>query len=163
MDGTVFDVGVIAACEPNHPDLANAVNTLNLSNQFALLPEFTTADGYDLDDQTYHRFARDPDLYSRVTPWQVAHAADNLPDPFLKCIRDGVHLLYVNTFYRRMSEPVDKYTCLVLQPLFHHLLRQPSGVDLRTLLDAGGKTSGSAIRVSTLRTNKEIFSIESAS
>lgn len=137
MNGTIFDVGDIVACELNHPDLADAVNTLDLSNHFVLLPELTTADGYNLDGATYHRFAKDYDLYERVTPRQVAPAADELPDSFLRRIRGGLHLLYVNTFYRRMSDPVDEYACLVLQPLFHHLLRQSNGVDLRTLLDIG--------------------------
>lgn len=133
-NGLVVDTGLILACESRRSEIQDSLNTLNLGNRIEFVPELETSDGEALDGEDYDSLSRSPDDVDKIQPpSKLVPAASDLPDQFLKRIRGGVQLQYVNSLYRRDPPPHSGPACLVLQSLYNILLRE------------GGKTRQEAL------------------
>lgn len=136
MNGLIIDAGKIFACEEYHPDLEDTLETLNIRDHFEFLPKFETEDGVELDGRDYHQYARDVHgRYADITPLKMASASELLPEDVMRRFRGGVHLVYVNTFYRRSSDRIDREAALVLQEVYNLLLRSSEGADYQDILE----------------------------
>ena len=69
-------------------------------------------------------------------PAEVVVAADTLSDQYVRRIRGGVQLFYVNSFYRSASERTEWEASLVLQQIYNLLLRV-GGMTRQVALDMG--------------------------
>jgi hypothetical protein len=62
-------------------------------------------------------------------------ACNVIPDEVLSRFKGGVHLLYVNTFFRKSSDRTEKAGCLLLQEFFNRLLRHSGSTDYDDLIE----------------------------
>lgn len=134
MNGLAINTDCMFACEPNHGDLKSLIEFFRLDEFFHFLPKFDTTLDDTLDGITYEnrRSGSDP---IRVRPPEIMiEDANQIPDQYLKRVRGGVQLHYVNYFYRRFSDSTRKDACFVLQELYNQLLRQ-GGKERSTALD----------------------------
>ncbi|MFB6185597.1 MAG: hypothetical protein ABEI86_01855, partial [Halobacteriaceae archaeon] len=139
-NGLIIDTQAVLVCEENHPDLMENVNVLNIDPHFEMLPRIQTEDGLEFDGTDWKG---GPENYSDVLPSKMVSAASELPDAFLRRIRGGLQFLYVGTLFRRMSELVDQVAAIVVQDIYHHLLRHPNGTPRSDVIDIGWDSYGS--------------------
>ena len=133
-NGTVIDLRKLIACKKTNPNLLDALKFLNIRNRVEFIPRLETSYGFELDGQ---RFDWLVDEYpNTVIPRKVAPAATQLPDRYRQIVRGALHLLYVNTFYRRANNRREKEAGILLQEAFHHLLRS-QGMDVDQFIDEG--------------------------
>lgn len=59
-------------------------------------------------------------------PSDMIADVDALPPKYMKRIRGGVQLLYVNSIYRHTENPVRRDACFVVQRIYNQLLRGDS-------------------------------------
>jgi len=134
-NGSVIDTGVIVACKETNPNLEEAAKFLNLEQRIEIIPRIKTEEGYELDGEKYDKWAtKHP---NRLLPKNLDSSADILPESYTRPIRGGLHLLYVNTFYRKSSNIIEKESSMLLQNAFHALLRHSSGMVTNELLETG--------------------------
>jgi len=135
LNGMVIDTDVILGCEETHPDLEAVLDLFNLGGIVQLLPPLTTDSGTDLVGADYdNAVTNNPGLIR--PPAELAVAADTLPDQYVRRIRGGVQLFYVNSFYRSASERTEWEASLVLQEIYNLLLRI-GGMTRPVALDMG--------------------------
>lgn len=136
LNGLIIDAGKIFVCEEKHPNIESALETLKISDHVELLPKFETSKGTELDGRTYHDLARDTHGgYSEIVPDKMSDAGEEMSDEVIKRFKGGIYLLYVNTFYRRASERIEREACLVLQEFYNRLLRKSGSTDYDELID----------------------------
>jgi hypothetical protein len=134
MNGMVVDTDCILACKADYPDFDETLSLFNLSDIVHLLPKLENADGYQLGTEEFEAAAGSDSQADRLRPpSQMAGAAEELPDQYMKRIRGGLQLQYVNSFYRRAGGSIEKDACFVLQTIYNQLLRE------------GGKTRNDAL------------------
>lgn len=137
MDGMVVDTDCIIACEDTFPDIENLLRRFNVNEIVELIPSVETADGVTLDGEYYDDITDNTKMADLIRPpSKMASAAEILPEDYLQRIRGGVQLQYVNSFYRRSTDPTRSDACYVLQSVYNVLLRE-GGLDRRTALDEG--------------------------
>jgi hypothetical protein len=135
LNGMVIDTDVILGAEETHPDLDVILDLFNLDGIVQLLPSLTTDSGTDLVGKDYdNAVTNNPGLIR--PPSELAVAADTLPDQYVRRIRGGVQLFYVNSFYRSASERTEWEASLVLQEIYNLLLRI-GGMTRQVALDMG--------------------------
>lgn len=135
FNGMVIDTDVILACEDRYTNLTDALDLLNLNNIVHPLPPLETASGRELTGSDYNDVVTaDPSVIR--PPSEMAEAAEDLPDKYLKRIRGGVQLFYVNTFYRSATDRTERDASLVLQAVYNLLLRE-GGKSRQRALDEG--------------------------
>lgn len=135
FDGMVINTDLMIGCEDTHPDIDSTLDLLNLDNIVHLLPPLETASGNELTGSDYDdAVTNNPNLIR--PPTEMAEAADSLPDQYVRRIRGGVQLLYVNSFYRSSSERVEWEGGLVLQEIYNMLLRE-GGMNRQTAVNLG--------------------------
>lgn len=135
LNGMVIDTDVILACEDSHPDLMDTVDLFNLNEIVHPLPPLETASGRELTGEDYNEVVTDDPSVIRP-PSEMAEAAEDLPDKYLKRMRGGIQLFYVNTFYRNATERTEREASLVLQAIYNLLLRE-GGKSRQRALDEG--------------------------
>lgn len=135
FNGVVINTDMILGCEDTHSNLTDTIDYFNLNEIVHLLPPLKTVNGQELTGEDYAEVVRDDPGVIRP-PSNMAEAAEDLPDQYLKRIRGGVQLFYVNTFYRSASERTEREASLVLQAIYNQLLRE-GGMSRQTALDIG--------------------------
>lgn len=65
---------------------------------------------------------------------------DVIPNEYMKRVRGGVQLQYINSIWRRGHERTRQDACLVLQEMYHILLRE-GGKKRETLLEEGWESA----------------------
>lgn len=137
LNGMVVDTGLMMGCIDTNPDLPDILELLNISELFELLPEIETEDGNKLNGADYHRIALNSEQGDKLRPTsKIASAANALPEQYIKRVRGGLQLQYVNSFYRRVNGRTEREASLVLQNIYNLLLRG-GGKDRSILLDEG--------------------------
>lgn len=135
LNGMVIDTDVIIGCGETHPELNTVLDFFNLDGIVQLLPPLTTDSGTELVGADYDdAVTSNPSLIR--PPSEIAVAADTLPDRYLRRIRGGIQLFYVNSFYRSASERTEWEASLVLQAIYNLLLRI-GGMTRQVALDMG--------------------------
>jgi len=135
FNGMVIDTDVILGCEENHSNLTDTLDLFNLNEIVHLLPPVETASGRELTGEDYNDLVtNDPGAIR--PPSKMAEAAEDLPDEYLKRVRGGVQLFYVNTFYRSAAGRTEREASLVLQAIYNLLLRE-GGKPRQVALDEG--------------------------
>lgn len=136
-NGMVVDTDCIVACEETCPDIDDALQMFNLNPLVHRLPCLETEDGIVLDGDKYIDISGNPGEDEGLRPpSKMVVAADELPDQYMRRIRGGVQLQYVNSFYRRASSRTRREACLVIQAIYNQLLRG-GGWDEQVALDEG--------------------------
>lgn len=136
-NGMVVDTDCIIACEETYPDIDDALQMFNLTPLVHRLPRLETDDGIALDGDKYIDISGNTGEDGILRPpSKLVAAADELPDQYIRRIRGGVQLQYVNSFYRRVSGRTRREACLVLQTIYNQLLRE-GGWDEQIALDEG--------------------------
>lgn len=137
LNGMVVDTDCIVACEKKRSDVKDALEILNLKQCVEFVPEVVTSDGLTLDGEDYNSLSLTADDVDKVRPpSKLAGDADELPPKFLKRIRGGVQLQYVNSIYREGHERMAEDACFVIQAIYNILLRE-GGLDRSTALELG--------------------------
>lgn len=132
-DGMVVDTLHIMTTDEIYDEYEHAISTFNLSPLIHPLSPLEGADGSTLDGDEYNSLSRDSDGASKVTPpSEMISDVGHLPPEYMKRIRGGVQLLYVNSIYRHSDSPLRRDACLVVQRIYNQLLREGS----RNLSDA---------------------------
>lgn len=135
MNGAIIDAGKIFCIEGENKDFVEASKELNVRNHIETVPPIQ-ASNTTLDGKSYHSKALDAQgHYEKIQPENIKEGIDGIPDPVVRRFRGGVHLLYVNTFYRRSDERLVREASLVIQEAYNRLLRRESGIDSSELLD----------------------------
>lgn len=125
MNGLVIDTGLMLACENKRDEIQDVLETLHLESRIEFVPELETTDGEALDGQDYNDLSRGEEDVDRIhPPSKLAPAAEDLPEQFLKRIRGGIQLQYVNSIYREGHERTRSDACFVLQEIYNILLRE---------------------------------------
>ena len=135
FNGIVVDTDVILGCEEDHPNLTDTLDLFNLNEIVHLLPPLETASGRELTGEDYDDLVTNDPGEIRP-PSKMAEAAEDLPDEYLKRVRGGVQLFYVNTFYRSATGRTEREASLVLQAIYNLLLRE-GGKPRQVALDEG--------------------------
>lgn len=137
MNGMVVDTDCIIACEDEHENIDDVLKLFNLSSIVELIPRLETSNGICLDGPKYNQITSDTGEEGILRPpSNMAAAADELPGQYLRRIRGGIQLQYVNSFYRQFTESTKRTACLVLQAIYNDLLRE-GGWDLQIALEGG--------------------------
>ncbi|WP_336330947.1 hypothetical protein [Haloarcula sp. CGMCC 1.2071] len=136
-NSVVVDTDIIVGCQDTHPEINRISELFNLTGIIHLLPPLETESGEELDGEGFINAARRNDQAEIINPSsELAAAASTLPDQYLKRIRGGVHLHYVNTFYRSASDRTHRDASLLLQQIYNLLLRE-DGMTRQEVLDMG--------------------------
>jgi len=136
----VVDTDIIIGCEDTHPEIKHIAKKFNLSNIIRLIPPLKTKSGEELDGADYITASRSNQEAKTIRPAsEMVEAADALPPQYVKRIRGGVQLHYVNMFYRKASETVERNAAGVLQQIYNILLRE-GGMTRQTAIDMGWDT-----------------------
>jgi hypothetical protein len=134
-NGMVVDTDCIITTESLYNEYEDVIDLFGIGDLIYSLPEIEVADGETLDGRAYDQLSGDSDAAEKLRPpAEMLTDVDNLPDQYMRRIRGGVQLLYVNSLYRQTDEPIRKDACYVVQTLYNQLLRE------------GGKERSAAIR-----------------
>lgn len=133
-NGVIIQTGKVIVNEQKESRYSRFLDLLDISRNFQFVPPLETIDGYEIDGQRYSEWVNDGSEYSKIAPHKIACA--NIPNFYEERVRGGIQLIHVNSLYRESTTRIQKYACLVLQPLFHHLLRQEEA-ELEQLLEFG--------------------------
>ncbi|MBX0287967.1 hypothetical protein EGH22_16665 [Halomicroarcula sp. F28] len=134
-NGMVVDTGHILTTEDLYSEYEDVIELFNLDPLIHPLPPLEVANGDELDGEAYDSLGMDTDAAAKLRPpSQMLSDVDELPEEYLKRIRGGVQLQYVNSIYRRTTETARRDACYVLQTIYNQLLRE------------GGKERSVAIR-----------------
>jgi hypothetical protein len=137
MNGMVVDTNMLVACENERPEIDDVLDTLHLTPRFEFLPEIETTEGVVLDGKNYDELSLSTDDVAKLRPSsKMLESADILPEQYLKRVRGGVQLQYVNSIYREGHDRMKQDACLVLQAIYNILLRE-GGLDQSTALERG--------------------------
>jgi hypothetical protein len=137
MNGLVVDAGIMLACENKRDGIQDVLETLHLERRIDFIPEIETADGATLDGEDYEDLSLGEDDVDIIhPPSKLSPAASDLPDQFLKRIRGGTQLQYVNSIYREGHEAMRADACFVLQEMYNILLRD-GGHTRQNIIDKG--------------------------
>lgn len=124
MNGTVIDTGCIVTTERLYSEYKDAIDLFNLDELIYDLPPLEVANGTALNGEEYAELGFDSDGAQALRPpTEMIADVDELPDEYLQRIRGGVQLQYVNSIYRRTSDPNRQDACYVLQTIYNQLLR----------------------------------------
>ncbi|WP_310930535.1 hypothetical protein [Halogeometricum luteum] len=137
LNGMVIDTDVIIGCEDAVPNLPEILELFNIEELFELLSPLETEGGLKLDGGDYHSIALNGEEgRSLRPPSKMVPAAKQLPEKYIKRIRGGIQLQYVNSYYRQATDRTQREASLVLQNIYNHLLRE-GGKRRSTAIDAG--------------------------
>lgn len=126
-NGMVVDTRHIMTTESLYNEYEYVIDTFNLHSMISALSPMEAADGNTLNGGEYNSLSRDSTGAARVRPpSDMITDADNLPEEYMKRIRGGVQLLYVNSIYRHSGDPARRDACLVVQRIYNQLLRDSS-------------------------------------
>jgi hypothetical protein len=134
-NGTVIDIQKLLACESTNPDINTAAKFLNIRNRIELIPELEVEHGLELNGEHFDTLVNE--YPKAIIPRKVSQAATQLPDWYRQIVRGGLHLLYVNTFYRHARSRIGEQASILLQQAFHHLLRSNSGMNIDQFIAEG--------------------------
>lgn len=156
MNGMVVDTDCIVAPDKNRDEIKEALEILRLEGSVDFLPEIETTDGISLDGEDYDGLsAGEQDVDIVRPPSKLAPSAEILPEQYLKRIRGGVQLMYVNSIYREGHGPMKQDACLVLQEVYNLLLRH-GGLRREEALRRGwGATTDQYTRLKSAEARKE--------
>ncbi|MGB9952152.1 hypothetical protein ACOZ4F_07085 [Haloarcula marismortui] len=132
-DGVATQFGKPLVCRNKLSQYERYLEYLNVKSNFRYIPPIKTKDGTEIDGEEYDRILGSAE-YRGITEEKIK--SDRIPDEYIERIRGGIQLVYVSSIYPEASNKIEEYACLVLQPLFHHLLRN-DGVSEPELLDFG--------------------------
>lgn len=136
-NGMVVDTDLIIASESAKTDIQNHIDRLQVSPIIKFLPEFEDTNGDPITGDEYYEISNSSQDIERIRPPNaMASEANKLPNEFLKRIRGGVQLQYVNSIYREDHPPIRKDAALVVQAIYNRLLRE-GGVDKQDAIDDG--------------------------
>jgi hypothetical protein len=134
-NGMVIDTDCILTTDSLYDEYRDVIELFGLSDLIYPLPELEVTDGSTLNGQEYDSLSENADAAGKLRPpADMLTDIDELPEQYLKRIRGGVQLLYVNSLYRRTDDPFRSDACYVVQTLYNQLLRE------------GGKERDAAIR-----------------
>jgi hypothetical protein len=142
MNGMVVNTDLMLGCEATNPELPEVLDLLRLDEIVELCPPLKTSEEMELNGREYSRLALSGPGAPLRPASKMVPGAEQLSDhssktnQYLKRVRGGIHLLYVNTFYRRAGGPTEREASLVLQRAYNILLRE-GGHDVETLLSKG--------------------------
>lgn len=134
-NGTVIDTQKLIACKETNPDLADAARFLNVRDCVEIIPRLQIRDGLSLDGKRFDELVFN--VPHAIIPRKMAPAATQLPDWYRRIVRGALHLLYVNTFYRRADNRTKREASILVQEAFHHLLRSDHGMNVDRFIDTG--------------------------
>jgi hypothetical protein len=137
-DGVIAQTGKPLVCKSHLDEYGPSLEYLNLKSNFKFINKIKTKEGEEIDGEKYDNLLGSPD-YRRITPDKIQ--ADRVPTEYIKRVRGGVQLTYVSSLYQRAESKINEYACLVLQPMFHHLLRQDT-CSIDDLIQFGWKDMG---------------------
>jgi len=124
-NGMVVDTDWILSSEDLYTDCQDAIDFFNLDRLIYEIPPLQVANGDYFDGSDYSGLSQDYDAAQCLRPPSSMTAdIDELPSQYVQRIRGGVHLQYVNSIYRRSTDPVRSNACFVLQTIYNQLLRQ---------------------------------------
>lgn len=137
FDSVVINTDVIVGCEDTHGDMQQYIDILNLSEIIKLIPRLETEEGTKLNGSEFENAASSNERAAEIQPEsKLAGAASSLPKEYLKRVRGGLQLHYVNTFYRRTNDTTESNASMVLQEIYNLLLRK-GGVNKQRAMDEG--------------------------
>jgi hypothetical protein len=143
-DGTVLDTRKLIACEANHSQLESALKFLNIRDRVEFIPRVSTAyERLELDGNRFDELV--DEVPTAITPEKIAPGATDLPNRYRRLVRGMLHLLHVNTFWRRADGRTEREASILLQEAFHHLLRS-DGMDIDEYIDVGWEELESRLR-----------------
>jgi hypothetical protein len=136
-NGIVVDTDCIVTSEDTHSQYSTVINLFNLDPIIHDIPPLEAANGDTLDGEDYDDLGTDSDsAHVLRPPSEMIEDVDELPNQYLKRIRGGIQLLYVNSIYRRSDDQLRRDACYVLQAIYNLLLRH-GGLDRTTALNEG--------------------------
>lgn len=139
FDSVVINTDIIIGCEDTHGNIQQYINMLNLGDIIKLIPQIETTEGTKLNGSEFENAARNHQNADKIRPEsKLVDAASSLPKEYLKRVRGGVQLHYVNSFYRRTSDTTESNASMVLQEIYNLILRE-GGVDKQRAMDRGWK------------------------
>lgn len=134
-NGMTVNTDLILAPETEKAEFHATFKKFNLTQLVEYIPPIETADGTSLTGNEYVGLSNNEKEIIRPTD-KMVDAADHLPDQYMKRVRGGVQLQYVNSFYRRHTDQTTLDGCYVLQTIYNQLLRE-GGKDRQTALQEG--------------------------
>ena len=122
----------------------STIEFFHLEGMIERLPRFEDSLGNKLDGDDYDYEAGGPNKYDTMSrrealtpPEDMISDVSELPTEYIKRIRGGIQLHYVNTLFRRANNSARKAACLITQNMYNNLLRADSGVPQDTAIGNG--------------------------
>lgn len=136
MNGVVVNTDYMLACETRRDEIEDALDVLQISDCIEFRPRVETTDGDLFDGERYNGLSEDADAAKLVRPpsKMLGNWNDVLPEDYLRRVRGGVQLQYINSIYREGHERTRADACFVLQEAYNILLRE-GGMGRADLLD----------------------------
>jgi hypothetical protein len=135
MNGMVIDTDCILTTESTYSEYQDSIELFNIDSLVYDLPPLKVANGDRLTGEEYDSLDRNSQAANKLRPpSEMVDDLEAIPKQYRQRLRGGVKLLYVNSIYRRSTDPVKNDACYVLQTIYNQLLRE------------GGKTRDEAIR-----------------
>jgi hypothetical protein len=128
-NGMGIDTDCILACETQQDNIEDDLDFFRISESVEFIPRVEAPDGTLIDGEDYNNASSDSTLLRPTSI--VAENASNIPSFYMKRVRGGVQLHYVNSYYRRRHDINSTQACRVVQTLYNQLLRQ-GGKDRQT-------------------------------
>lgn len=137
-NSVVIDTDCMLACETRRDEIEEELDLLHLLPRIDFRPEVETTDGQTFDGETYENLSEASEDVLKLRPpsKMLANWDDVIPDQYMERVRGGVQLQYINSIYRRGHERTRQDACLVLQEMYHILLRA-GGKKRDVLLEEG--------------------------
>lgn len=137
FDSVAINTDVIVGCKDTHNDLQQYIDMLNLGNIVKPMSKIETADGTELNGSEFETVASSNEEAYKIRPEsKLVDAASSLPKEYLKRIRGGVQLHYVNTLYRRTNDRTKSNAGWVSQEIYNILLRE-GGIKKQRAINRG--------------------------
>jgi len=134
-NGMTVNTDLILAPEAVRAEFHDTFKKFNLTQLVEYIPPIETTDGTPLTGDEYVNISNKKKDIIRPTD-KMTDATDHLPDQYMKRVRGGVQLQYVNSFYRRHTDQTTLDGCYVLQTIYNQLLRE-GGKDRQVALQDG--------------------------
>lgn len=130
-DGMVIDTDQLLANKEDEDEYKDVLKFFEIEESVTFLSPIKSPDGTEIDGEVYDDSSPSSPLFRPISA--LASEAAEIPEQYLKRIRGGIQLHYVNSIYRRRQDVTQPYTAMVLQNLYKQLLKE------------GGKTKSDAI------------------
>lgn len=142
----VVDIDRIFSFEDIYSEYEDSIQFLHTSQLIYTLPKLTGANGdlltgldYDLVESGDQGYSEQERIEALRPPEDMLGDLNELPRDFVKRVRGGVQLQYVNTLYRRADDgdSIRRAACLVMQELYNNILRSELAVDKQDAINDG--------------------------